>query len=424
MMLSLTIWGGACEHGRSSYLLQHQDEAVLMDCGGKKESGGIYPRIDPSVACRLKTVLLSHAHEDHSMALPLLYKYGYEGVVWTSRATALRLPGYYRAWKSYAASYGLTLPYDDRDIARVRYAYLEDAGEAGDWIEAAPGVKMMWGRSGHMPGSVWYALDWCGRLIFFSGDYSEESQVLAADRPRLERAADLSIIDAACGADPDTQEDKLRALHEATGDTISRGRSVLFPVPVHGRGQELLLWAHHRFSQVPLIVDGELLAPLRELVKQRYWLREHSAEQLEALLRSPRVAVAGNNAERARLLSLTGAKLIFTAGGMMETECAQWYCRYMKNTGGGLVMLTGHLGRGSFGARLLAQEDEALQVLLVRYKVHQGLPDVRRMLAALPSHATVLVHAARTPTVELLELLQQEGHSGLYALEPGDTLVC
>lgn len=37
-MMQLTIWGGAGEHGRSSYLLQYKDEAVLLDCGGKKKA--------------------------------------------------------------------------------------------------------------------------------------------------------------------------------------------------------------------------------------------------------------------------------------------------------------------------------------------------------------------------------------------------
>lgn len=38
-MSILTIWGGAGEHGRSSYLLQNKDgqSGILLDCGVKKK---------------------------------------------------------------------------------------------------------------------------------------------------------------------------------------------------------------------------------------------------------------------------------------------------------------------------------------------------------------------------------------------------
>lgn len=38
-MSTLTIWGGAGEHGRSSYLLQNKDgqSGILLDCGVKKK---------------------------------------------------------------------------------------------------------------------------------------------------------------------------------------------------------------------------------------------------------------------------------------------------------------------------------------------------------------------------------------------------
>lgn len=44
-MSTLTIWGGAGEHGRSSYLLQDKDgqSGILLDCGVKKEGPGEYP---------------------------------------------------------------------------------------------------------------------------------------------------------------------------------------------------------------------------------------------------------------------------------------------------------------------------------------------------------------------------------------------
>lgn len=69
-MTKLRIWGGAGEHGRSCYVFEGKQHRVMLDCGVKKEGTGQYPVFPPQVAERLTAVLLSHAHEDHSMALP------------------------------------------------------------------------------------------------------------------------------------------------------------------------------------------------------------------------------------------------------------------------------------------------------------------------------------------------------------------
>ncbi|VTR36305.1 Ribonuclease TTHA0252 [Actinobacillus pleuropneumoniae] len=73
------MWGGAGEHGRSAYLLSGSQVHLLLDCGVKKEGAGDYPLIQQEQVPKLDAVFLSHAHEDHSVAIPLLYRLGYEG---------------------------------------------------------------------------------------------------------------------------------------------------------------------------------------------------------------------------------------------------------------------------------------------------------------------------------------------------------
>lgn len=77
------------------------------------------------------------------------------------------------------------MPYDEQDIQSIAYRYLEDEAPAEEWIEACLGVRIMWGRSGHLAGAVWYVVEMEGKRLFFSGDYSRESELLAADAPDL-----------------------------------------------------------------------------------------------------------------------------------------------------------------------------------------------------------------------------------------------
>ncbi|MGF6357363.1 Cft2 family RNA processing exonuclease [Paenibacillus sp. 4624] len=180
-MIKLNVWGGAGEHGRSAYLLSGSRYQLLLDCGVKKEGNGEYPLIVPEVVPQLDAVLLSHAHEDHSVAIPLLYKLGYTGEVWTTRETKEQLTTYFRAWRNSMERAGQSLPYDEADEKRIRYRFLEDEAEREYWFELLPGISVMWGRSGHLAGSVWFGLEMEDKRILYSGDYTSESMLLQAD---------------------------------------------------------------------------------------------------------------------------------------------------------------------------------------------------------------------------------------------------
>ncbi|OMC96080.1 MBL fold metallo-hydrolase, partial [Paenibacillus odorifer] len=288
-MSRLTIWGGAGEHGRSSYLLQGKDSrnGILLDCGVKKEGPGEYPLLDKDIIPHLQAVFLSHAHEDHSIALPLLYKHGYRGKVWTTRSTSLQLPDYFEAWDKYVAAQSAPLPYEETDKEAIQFKYLEEHVSPQTWLTLAPNLRVQWGRSGHLAGSVWLGLEWEDKTVFFSGDYTEESQLLMADTPAIMEAktknvADLSIIDAAYGADPDEQLVKLQQLELAIHNTLQKGGSVLLPVPIHGRSQELVVWANECFPDHQLIVEEALVAPLRALSDKVEWLKEDAIQRVNA----------------------------------------------------------------------------------------------------------------------------------------------
>ncbi|WP_379142951.1 MBL fold metallo-hydrolase [Paenibacillus sp. sgz500992] len=433
-MTKLTIWGGAGEHGRSSYLLQGKEACILLDCGVKKEGKGEYPLLDAAVIPQLQAVFLSHAHEDHSMALPLLYKYGYKGKVWTTRDTVRQLPGYFEAWSRYAAAESARLPYGDEDKQAMEFMFLDEQAGPRSWLNVAPGLRVQWGRTGHLAGAVWLALEWEGKTVYFSGDYTEESQLLAVDRPqalflsgpeagREQGDADLAIIDAAYGADPEEQHVKLLQLETAIRDTLEGGGCVLLPMPLQGRGQELLIWAAERFPQAQLVVEEALLAPLRALRTRSAWLRDEASGCIEQLLNSRNLEAVSSPSERKEALRQRKNKIIFTNDALLQSPTAQWYYRQLLDVPGSHVIFTGHLPEGSFGRNLLGQQGSgSCMVSLIRYKVHQGLPDIRRMLRAVPSHRTVLVHAPKKQTDQVLSILEEEGFTGLYSLLPGDSI--
>ncbi|MFD0679210.1 MULTISPECIES: MBL fold metallo-hydrolase [unclassified Paenibacillus] len=456
--MQATVWGGAGEHGRSCYLIEHQGTRVLLDCGVKKEGEGEYPLIDPLLISKLDAVFLSHAHEDHSMAIPMLYQMGYQGKVWTTRATSRQLPAYFTAWKQYVASQQAKLPYEDEHIEAIDYAYIDEAASACEWLVITPALRVCWGRSGHLAGSIWLLLDIEGSVVFFSGDYTTESSLLAVDWPELpsldqglpdgadrdrksvtdvQGGIQLSIIDAAYGTDAEAQAEKLDKLQHLIQAALAEGGMVLLPVPVYGRGQELLLWASEAFPDTRLIVEKEIAQAFEQLLQEPDWLQEEAVGRIAQFLKDPKVVVVETKEQREQAAAAASSSLVFTNDGMMQSAKSQWYYEHLSQQGRGSVILTGHLAKGSFAKQLLQaaqtkmQETDAglgegkravVPVHFLRFKVHQGVSDVRAMLDAINSEQTLLVHANKQITDAVCVQLEMSGYRNIYSLTAGDTL--
>jgi metallo-beta-lactamase family protein len=75
MGVRITFLGGADTVTGSKYLVQHQDQSLLVDCGlfqGYKQLRLRNRNPLPVLPGAIQAVLLTHAHLDHSGYLPLL----------------------------------------------------------------------------------------------------------------------------------------------------------------------------------------------------------------------------------------------------------------------------------------------------------------------------------------------------------------
>lgn len=430
----LTVCGGAGEHGRACFHLQTKSLSILLDCGAKKSGGGEYPLLPPAKIAGLHAVFLSHAHEDHSMAIPLLYKLGYQGKVWTTRATRQKLPQYFSAWEQYVGGHG-NLPYERRHIDQIRFACLEDAAFPGNWTDLCPGLSVLWGKSGHTPGAVWFLLTMQGKRIFFSGDMSTEGRLLAADVPLPgtppawsaaagKFACDLAIVEAAYGLDEEDQQTKLARLAQSARFILAQQGWLLLPVPFIGRGQDLLVWASESFPRTVLLAEEDLVATLRQMLACPEWLRPGAAAAISRALANPCLTVIKNARERKKAVSGQPGGIILAGDGMLQTAAARWYYRQIQNQADSGVIFTGHLAAGTPGWRLWSSPPgpAGCKVDVTHYKVHQGLQDVRQLLRRLPSRHTVFFHTGQAVVDALCRTLSPECAGSLHSLLPGDTL--
>ncbi|HXI54665.1 MAG TPA: MBL fold metallo-hydrolase, partial [Polyangia bacterium] len=89
-MIELETIGAARTVTGSKHLLRTSRATVLLDCGlfqGRRRESFEKNRNIPIDTQHLDAVVLSHAHIDHSGALPLLCRSGYRGPIYATSAT-------------------------------------------------------------------------------------------------------------------------------------------------------------------------------------------------------------------------------------------------------------------------------------------------------------------------------------------------
>ena len=245
--LRITSLGGFREVGRTAILIQTAESSVLIDCG--VNVGGslqAFPRIDlPEFDIEnLDAVVITHAHLDHSGFLPFLYKYGYEGPVYCTRATLNLMTLLQLDYLDVAEREGKLLPYSQKDVRKaILHTIPLDYGEVTD---IAPDIRLTLHNAGHILGSAIVHLHVGDGLynIAYTGDFKfSKSRLLEAASytfPRLETI----IIESTYGGPSDIMPSRKRAereLIEIINATLSRDGKVLIPVLAVGRAQELML---------------------------------------------------------------------------------------------------------------------------------------------------------------------------------------
>jgi len=90
-MADMTFYGAVREVTGSMHMLSTGDQKILFDCGmyqGRRKEAAEKNRHMPFDPTQVATVILSHAHIDHSGRLPLLTSQNFNGRILCTRATA------------------------------------------------------------------------------------------------------------------------------------------------------------------------------------------------------------------------------------------------------------------------------------------------------------------------------------------------
>jgi metallo-beta-lactamase family protein len=363
MSVTVRFCGAARTVTGSCFLFQTQTGRLLVDCGlfqGPKTLKALNYAAFPFRPAEIDTVLLTHAHIDHSGQLPKLVREGFRGPIMATRGTidlcSYLLPDAGSIQESEVAT--LNRRNAARGRAEVRPIYTQadaiaslDSFRAVDyatWLVAMPGVRARYWNAGHLLGSASIELEFAGEgasgqplRVLVSGNIGPDAKLLETE-PEAPTGLDYVFSESTYGRidrPPTTSEARrqhlaaeVRGAHDANGP-------LLIPAFAVERTQELIvdlvdLMERGEVPAAPIFLDSPLAIRATEVFR-RYSSSFNPDIDVDRLLRSPHLRCTETVDESKGIARFTGFHIIIAASGMCDAgrirhHLKRWLCIEMQ----------------------------------------------------------------------------------------------
>ena len=384
--MHLTFHGAARSVTGSRHLLQVDGKKILLDCGlfqGRREESDRLNARFGFDAHDIDAVVMSHAHIDHSGALPLLVKQGFRGTIHATLATADLLTLMLRDSASI----------QERDVEwlnkrrrkkgekpKAPLYTMEDAEDALAQLEGhryhrpihvLPGVTVTYYDAGHILGSSVVQLELAEghekRTLVFSGDLGRKHLPIIRD-PQTPPEADTLIIESTYGdrvhAPVEEVDDRLAGLINRV--FAARGKLII-PAFAVGRTQELVYAISRlmRAKRIPgccVYVDSPLAVNVTEVFKRHPECYDAEIRQVMRDTGDPfgfeLLEYVRQVEESKRLNTQKGPFIVISASGMVETGRILHHVRNAIEDPKNMILIVGYQAAHTLGRRLVDGADE------------------------------------------------------------------
>lgn len=452
--MRVTFWGAVGTVTGSMHELRVNGKRYLLDCGlyqGRRKEAFERNSHFPFPVNGVDSVILSHAHIDHSGNLPTLVKNGYRSPIYTTPASA-DLCGAMLRDSAYL---------HEKDVAFVnkrwqRRKALDPASEDGTVeplyriqdaeatlplfrpvplatpTELEGGLSYQAYDAGHILGSsallLVYERNGKKVRLAFSGDVGRPGLPIIRD-PEALPPVDYLIMESTYGGrlhkDLGTVLTKLANI---VNRTCQRGGRIIVPAFAVGRVQQLVLMLHElsdaeKIPKIPIFVDSPLAVEVTQIFRRHAELFDQETTQFLRDGGDPfgftRLRYTQDAGESKALNDLRGPFVVISASGMCEAGRILHHLRNNIEDPRSTILITGFQAENTLGRKLvdklpevrifgepmrLRAEVETLNEISGHADQHELLAWMKPMVAKLkklflvhgePSQSTALAQAIR-----------------------------
>lgn len=450
----------------SMHLVRTKRATVLLDCGmyqGRRHESFERNKHLPLPIRELSAVVLSHAHIDHSGAIPMLAKNGYARPIYATPATRDLCAVMLRDAAAIQASDARYLNrragkegsdevvealYDDDDVVEALSHFVSVPYKTP--LPIAPGIEVTFLDAGHVLGSAITILDveedGKKRRVVFTGDLGRANRPILRD-PEVPEGADVLITESTYG---DRRHDGVEKMEEdlaaVVNRTCGRGGKLLVPSFALERAQEVIFYLKTlamkgKIPRVPIYVDSPLTVKITDIFKLH---PECFDAETRALLRgndSPfeldDLHYISDVEQSKAVSSKHEPSIVISASGMCEAGRILHHLRAGIEDERNTVMIVGFQAQHTLGRRLVEKRPRvkvfgverdlrAEVVVLNGFSAHADQGDLLAYADQVKARGKLrqiaLVHGEPRPQKVLSELLRGRGQEEVVAPGPGDKL--
>ncbi|MBN2458963.1 MBL fold metallo-hydrolase [Candidatus Woesearchaeota archaeon] len=423
--MKLIFHGAAKEVGRSCIELQTQGDRYLLDAGIKfKEGGFAYPEKIINLP-DIDGLLISHAHLDHTGALPLFEHYNIICPIYCTKLTYVLTKVLLKDSYKIARIKNLHPAYNKLDLEKleksVRFVKYDR-----DYKHRKINFSFL--NAGHVPGSSMILIEAEGKKILYTGDFKlRTSELMKGASPSLHEI-DIMIMESTYGARELPERDAVKKQFlDKIEEVIARGGSALIPVFSLGRSQDVLIMLSERKFNVPIYIDGmcKKVASRILSVNDPYI---NNANVLDEMF-NHRVIHIGSDRHRQRVMGSQG--IFVTSSGMLQGGPVLSYLAEMWHDPRNAVLLTGYQCKRTNGQTLIEEGYVYLdgwrtyvkgEVVKYDFSGHAGQSELRELIRKIHPKKLIVQHGDEEAVAELAKWAGMNTHSKVYVPSVGDEI--
>lgn len=415
--MKITFYGAARTVTGSQHLVEISGKKILLDCGlyqGRREESYNKNKNLPFNPAEIDTVILSHAHIDHSGNLPSLHKKGFTGKIYATPATIdlckimLQDSGHIQEndikfvnkKKRKKGEKPFKPLYTKQDAWNVTqhfrpvkyYDEFDLPGFNGN-------VKLKFYDAGHILGSAQTVLEIKNSVGFtrfaFTGDIGRPGLPILRDPDKIDNV-DCIISESTYGNRVHDKSSEIDVQFSAIINKVySKSGKLIIPAFSVGRTQEIVyaygkLLNEGKIPKMKIFVDSPLSTDATKIFKLHTdSFDEEALELLNSgvdLFGSSKVTYVRDAKESMKLNKLKEPCIIISASGMCETGRILHHLRNNIEDESNTILIVGFMAQHTLGRRLIDTIDSEYSTVNIFGEPHSVNAEVK-VLNSFSAHA-------------------------------------